>query len=102
MDEKTYRITLADGTVLDNLTMNGNNFISEEAIDASIFDGTCSPVIINDGTNEEIHEHMDLVQVTTVDKKSWFVLRDIPQKELEQTKLKSDLEYLAMMCDVEL
>jgi hypothetical protein len=45
---------------------------------------------------------MDLVQVTTVDKKSWFVLRDIPQKELEQTKLKSDLEYLAMMCDVEL
>lgn len=42
MDEKTYRITLADGTILDNLTMNGNNFISEEAIDASIFDGTCS------------------------------------------------------------
>ena len=68
MDEKTYRITLADGTILDNLTMNGNNFISEEAIDASIFDGTCSPVIINDGTNEEVHEHMDLVQVTTVDK----------------------------------
>ena len=102
MDEKTYRITLADGTILDNLTMNGNNFISEEAIDASIFDGRCSPVIINDGTNEEVHEHMDLVQVTTVDKKSWFVLRDIPQKELEQTKLKSDLEYLAMMCDVEL
>ena len=52
MDEKTYRITLADGTILDNLTMNGNNFISEGAIDASIFDGTCSPVIINDGTNE--------------------------------------------------
>jgi len=37
MDEKTYRITLADGTILDNLTMNGNNFISEEAIDASLF-----------------------------------------------------------------
>lgn len=102
MDEKIYRITLADGTVLDNLTMNGNNFISEEAIDAHIFDGKCSPVIINDGVNEEIHENMDLVQVTTVDEKSWFVLRDIPQKELEQAKLKSDIEYLAMMCDVEL
>ena len=102
MDEKTYRITLADGTILDNLTMNGNNFISEEAIDASIFDGTCSPVIINDGTNEEVHEHMDLVQVTTVDKKRSFVIRDIPQKEREQTTLKSELEYLSMMCDVEL
>lgn len=102
MDEKIYRITLADGTVLDNLTVNGNNFISEEAVDDSIFDGTCSPIIINDGTSEEIHEHMDLVQVTVVEGKSWFVLRDIPQKELEQAKLKSDIEYLAMMCDVEL
>ena len=102
MDEKIYRITLADGTVLDNLAMNGNNFISEEAVDASIFDGTCSPVIINDGTSEEIHEHMELVQVTNVNGKSWFVLRDIPQKELEQEKLKSDIEYLAMMCNVEL
>lgn len=102
MDEKTYRITLADGTVLDNLTMNGNNFISEEAVDASIFDRMCSPVVISDGTNEEIHENMDLVQVTTVNEKSWFVLRDIPQKELEQAKLKSDVEYIAMMCDVEL
>lgn len=102
MDEKIYRITLADGTILDNLTMNGNNFISEEAIDAIVFDGTCSPIIINDGTSDEIHEHMDLVQIMDVDEKSWFVLRDIPQKELEQAKLKSDIEYLAMMCDVEL
>ena len=102
MDEKIYRITLADGTVLDNLTMNGNNFISEGVVDASIFDGTCSPVIISDGTSEEIHEHMDLVQVTAVDGKSWFVLRDILKKELEQAKLKSDIEYLSMMCEVEL
>lgn len=102
MEQKIYRITLTDGTVLDNLTMNGNNFISEEAIDASFFDGTCSPVIIHDGINEEIHSHMELVQVMSVNGKSWFVLRDIPQKELEQTKLKSDIEYLAMMCDVEL
>lgn len=102
MDEKIYRVTLADGTILDNLTMNGNNFISEETVDATVFDGTCSPIIINDGTSDEIHEHMDLVQIMDVDGKSWFVLRDIPQKELEQAKLKSDIEYIAMMCDVEL
>ena len=102
MDEKIYKITLSNGTVLDRLTMNGNNFISEEAVDASIFEEACSPVVINDGSSEEIHEHMELVQVTAVGEKSWFVLRDIPQKELEQAKLKSDIEYLAMMCDVEL
>lgn len=57
MDEKNYKITLADGTELSNLTMNGQ---------------------------------------------SWFVLRDMTPKELEQAKIKSDIEYLAMMCDVDL
>lgn len=102
MDEKNYKITLADGTILDNLTLNGNNFVSDETVDASVFEGNCFPVIINDGITEEIHDNMELVQVTVVDGKSWFVLRDISQKELEQAKIKSDIEYIAMMCDVEL
>lgn len=102
MDEKIYTITLADGTVIDNLTMNGNNFISNKVIEASIFEANCCPVTINDGTSDEVHENMDLVQVTSVEGKSWFVLRDISEKELEQAKIKSDIEYLAMMCDVEL
>jgi len=102
MDEKIYKITLADGTVIDNLTMNGNNFISDEALEASIFEANCCPVTINDGTSDEVHENMELVQVTSVDRKAWFVLRDISEKELEQAKIKSDIEYLAMMCDVEL
>ena len=28
MDEKNYTITLEDGTQIENLRMNGNNFIS--------------------------------------------------------------------------
>lgn len=40
--------------------------------------------------------------MTEVDGKSWFVLRDITHKELEQAKIKSDIEYLAMMCEVDL
>lgn len=102
MDEKSYKVTLADGTVLDDLALNGNNFISNEPVNASVFEANCSPVVINDGTHDEIHEHMDLVQVTEVAGKSWFVLRDIPQSELDQAKIKSDIEYLAMMCDVDL
>lgn len=102
MDEKIYKITLADGAEISNLTMNGNNFISEATIDSGIFESNCSPVVINDGEHDEVHEHMALVQVTEVNGKSWFVLRDIPQKELEQAKIKSDIEYIAMMCDVDL
>ena len=37
MNNKIYKITLADGTVIDNLTLNGNNYISKEVVDPSIF-----------------------------------------------------------------
>ena len=102
MDEKNYKITLADGTELSNLTMNGNNFISEATIDPGIFQSNCSPVVISDGEHDETHENMELVQVTEVNGQSWFVLRDMTPKELEQAKIKSEIEYLAMMCDVDL
>mgnify|MGYP001131197294 CR=1 FL=1 len=102
MDERIYKITLADGTEICNLTMNGNNFISEGTIDPGIFQSNCSPVIINDGEHDEVHENMDLVQVTEVDGKSWFVLRDITLKELEQVKIQSDIEYVAMMAGIEI
>lgn len=36
MDDKIYKITLSDGTVLDNLRLNGNNFISSSEIDESV------------------------------------------------------------------
>jgi hypothetical protein len=102
MEDKIYKITLADGTVLENLTLNGNNFISGENIEASTFEMNCSPVIVSDGTTEEIHENMELVQVSVVEGKTWFVLRDISEDELEQAKIKADIEYIAMMSDIEL
>lgn len=102
MDKKIYKVTLADGTELAGLSMNGNNFISVVPIDADIFTANCSPVVISDGQKEETHEHMELVQVTVVDDRYWFVLRDLTTAELEREKIKSDIEYIAMMCDVEL
>lgn len=102
MDEKTYKITLADGTVIDNLKLNGDNFISGENINPEIFDGSCSPVVIDDGSIEEIHDNMDFVQVTKVGEEFWFVLRDISLEELARIKLQSDIEYVAMMAGVEL
>lgn len=98
MDEKIYSIMLADGTVLTNLTVNGNNYISQEAVTEEIFNGNCSPITIND----EVHENMELVQITKMSGKYWFVLRDVPQEELNRIKLRSDIEYVAMMSGIEL
>lgn len=102
MDEKIYTITLKDGTQIENLRMNGNNFISQEQINPEIFDGNLGEVTINDGENDEVHENMELVQVTQMGDEYWFVLRDIPASEIANEKLRSDLDYLTMMTDVEI
>lgn len=102
MDEKIYTILLSDGTEIGNLRLNGNNYISESIIVKERFNGNCSPVIINDGEHEELHENMELVQITNVDNNYWFILRDISSEELANIKIQSDIEYIAMMTGVEL
>lgn len=102
MDRKTYTITLADGTVLDNLKLNGDNFISNTAINADIFNENCYTVIISDGVNSETY-NMELVQVTEQEPgKYWFVLRELSASELARIKMQSDIEYVAMMAGIEL
>lgn len=102
MDDKTYVISLADGTLLKNLKMNGNNFVSRERIEPSVFLGNCTTVTIDDGTNVETHNNMELVQLTKVNNEFWFVLRELTARELEQIKIQSDIEYVAMMTGVEM
>ena len=46
MENKTYSITLADDTVIGDLKLNGNNFISKSPIAKEIFEDCCSPVEI--------------------------------------------------------
>ena len=100
--DKTYSVTLSDGTKLENLRLNGNNFISAVPVTKSMFDGNCSKVTISDGETEEVHENLDLVQITENGGEYWFILRSLTPDELFRIKMQSDIEYIAMMADVEL
>lgn len=102
MENKIYSITLSDGSVIENLKLNGNNFISEVPVSSETFADNRSPVIISDGETEEVHENMELVQITEMGDQYWFVLRDISEAEMEKIKMQSDIEYIAMMAGVEL
>lgn len=103
MEEKIYKITLGDGTEISNLKLNGNNFISTEKIEESVFADNCSPVTISDGTTETVYPNMELVQIVEqVPGEYWFVLRDISEEEFARTKMQSDIAYIAMMSNVEL
>ena len=100
--EKKYKITLHDGTVIDNLSLNGNNFVSNTEIDPHLFEDNLCGVVINDGENDDRHENMAFVGSSTVNGKFYFILRDMSEEELARIQFRSDLEYLAMMCEVDL
>lgn len=102
MEDNKYTITLADETKLENLKLNGNNFISDTPIEERVFNGNCSRVTISDGKNTVIYENAALVKLYPIGEGSGFILREITPEELEKDKMKSDIDYVAMMCDVEL
>lgn len=102
MDEKIYKITLSNGTVIDNLRLNGNNYISEKELSTDMFLGNLGTVTINDGEKDAIYENMTLVQLAKYDDEYWFILRTMTKKELQEIKNRSDIDYIAMMTDVEL
>ena len=96
---KTYTITFADGTKLENLTLNpgANTFHSETEITPEMFDGKLSEVHIfaSDGDMtgyaypDTLHD-AELVQIMqpadTPDGTWQFILREIPEDEVTKTK----------------
>ena len=103
---KIYSVELADGTLIEGLTLNGNNFVSLVEVDPDIFEDNTSNVTIteDDGETQVATEYseMELVQVTKIENEWWFILRELSEGELKYIKLRSYIDYIAMMSDIEL
>lgn len=104
--EKSWKITLSDGTQLANLRLNGNNFVSETELTDDYFKGKLSKVIfegIVEGKEfRQECEHMELVQIVRNKDGYYFVLRKLSEEELYKIKTQADIEYLAMMTNIDL
>ena len=92
-------IALSNGTELTGLELNGNNYISHEKLTEDTFADGLSPVVING----EEHEQMALVQcIQHADGRTWFILRDVTAEEIASAKLRSDIDFIALMSDIKL
>lgn len=92
-------IALSNGTELTGLELNGNNYISPEKLTEDTFADGLSPVVING----EEHEQMALVQcIQHADGRTWFILRDVTAEEIASAKLRSDIDFIALMSDIKL
>ncbi len=108
MGKGTFTVTLADGTSIKGLGLNGNNFVSKTEVTPEMFAGKLGHVVIEgpDGADDAgligEHEHMELIQIAHYADGWYFVLRDTPTEKLEGLKNRGDIEYIAMMTGVEL
>ena len=83
-----YKITLADGTTLENLVLNGNNFIAKTAVDDAVFKDNMATVTITnleDGTAEQLEDGVLLSDIVR-EGCSWIVLG---QKTPEQKAMEA-------------
>lgn len=109
--ERTWTVALADGTLIENLTLGGNNFQSETEITADMFDGNLSEVHISASDGDmtgcaypDVLHDAELVQIThdNPDGKWWFILRELSEDELFKMRVRAQLDYIAMNSDIDL
>ena len=102
--EKSWKITLSDGTQLKDLKLSGNIYISKTKITEDDFKGKLSKVIIENETDKisEELEHVELVQIVHYEDGYYFVLRQLSQDEIDKQKMQGDIEYLAMMTNTDM
>lgn len=79
-----YTITLQDGTRLENLVLNGNNFISDTIIEDAVFADNLATVTISDGKTTDTYTDMKLIANRVWDGKSWFVLAEKTEQEKKE------------------
>ena len=99
-----FNLELADGTEINNLEKYGDTFIANEIIDKSIFEYNTSPVKIVmktiDGDDETIEEHSSMVCYPISDFS--FALVDVSEIDIIHSRLESQVQYVAMMTDIDL
>ena len=78
-----YKVQLADGTILDNLELNGNNFIPE-ILDKTIFENNLEKVIITDDDGNEEERFKQKVQFAKIGDTETFILHNKTKEEIEK------------------
>ena len=89
-----YSITLTDGTVLENLELNGNNYISDEFIDSHVFDDNLDVVVFTHGDTTETVTDMKLMNFRVERGRFWFILAKKSHQEIKEEAMNRKMEEL--------
>ena len=83
--------------------MNGNNYVSEEKVDESVFVDNCTPLVIScDDGSEEILEHGVFEQHMEWPDGTWYLtFREKTPDEIRADRMQSQIDYIAMISDID-
>lgn len=87
-----YTITLADGRTLTGLDRNGDNFISVEQVDESIFADNLSSMTISDGETETVMHDVELIVQQKYDDGYYLCFRELSTQEKALAALKKAID----------
>ena len=97
-----YTMILADGTEIENLTLNGNTYVSPVKINEDLFKGNMSTVTFTDGEKIIEMHNVRLLQQIEYQGEFYLTFRELTQSELKESEINGKLEYIAMMADIDL
>ena len=99
MDKTIYSITLGDGKVIEDLTMNGNNFVSQAEVTEDDF--TDLSQVTNTGSDgtEEILKNVELHQIAHYSDGWYFILRELTPEEIRNNNNEAQIFYTAIATD---
>lgn len=92
-------IELSDGSVIQDLEVNGNCLISENNIKNELLTDDMLSEIVIDGVT---YKNITLVRKWVQDDKTWLAFRQKTEDEIWKEQCKSNLDYIAMMSNVDL
>lgn len=83
---------------IDNLSINGTNFVSENKIDTSIFPSYPFTLKVEeDGDELYTLNNAELIQQQQYDDEWYICFREVTEQELKYQDLLGKIEYLAIM-----
>ena len=96
------KIILNNGNEINNLTLSGNNYISDDILSNDIFTDGLSIVAVVDGDISTEYKNMKLIQNIVLDGKSWFILAEKTEEEILKERLKSTEDALMILMDLQM
>ena len=91
-------ITFNDGTII-NADLNGNCYIVDTKPE---FPRDLTNITVQGEKYNQTYQNGEIIECYSIDGRYWFGINEIPADVLKERKIQADIQYIAMMADIDL